>query len=221
MPNVPLAVAVLALLLVSSTACATRKFVGTNIGEVSNKVDSLSTSLEQTQERVQKNEAQIREVDQEAEAAQKAAQQAQEAAAAAAKVAKAVDAETEAIEKASRKLVYEVVMTEEEGGFRFESAELPDTAKKELDALVAKLKAEPRNVLITIEGYTDSTGSRAVNEKLGLERAKAVQEYLYGQHQIPLHKMEVISYGEEDPLAPNRTRAGRAQNRRVEIKVLA
>ena len=221
MPNFLLALAVLALVLVSSTSCATRKFVRTDIGEVSDKVDSLSTALEQTQERVQKNEAQIREVDQEAEAALKAAQEAQEAAAAAAKLAKAVDAETDAIEKATRKIVYEVVVTEQEGGFRFESAELPDAVKKELDQLVAKLKAEPRNVLITIEGYTDSTGPRAVNERLGLERAKAVQEYLYGQHQIPLHKMEVISYGEEDPVAPNRTRAGRAQNRRVEIKVLA
>lgn len=158
MPKFLLALAVLALVLVSSTSCATRKFLRTNIGEVSDKVDSLSTSLEQTQERVQKNEAQIREVDQEAEAAQKAAQQAQEAAAAAAKLAKAVDAETDAIEKATRKIVYEVVMTEQEGGFRFESAELPDAAEKELDALVAKLNAEPRNVLITIEGYTDSTG---------------------------------------------------------------
>ena len=49
----------------------------------------------------------------------------------------------------------------------------------------------------------------------------AGQRYLYEQYQIPLHKMNVISYGEDKPIAPNKTKAGRAQNRRVVIKVLA
>ena len=53
-----------------------------------------------------------------------------------------------------------------------------------------------------------------------MERAEAVKRYLYEQHQIPLHKMNVISYGEEKPVAPNKTRDGRAQNRRVVIKIL-
>ena len=220
MPKILVASAIAALAIAGSTGCATKTFVGTNIGEVREKVESLSTSLEQTQDRVQKNEARIREVDQEAEAALRAAQQAREAATAAATLAKTVEVETETIEKASRRLVYEVVTSEEESGFRFESAELPDAAKKQIDELVAKVKEQSRHVLITIEGYTDSTGPKALNEKLGRERAKAVEEYLYEQHQIPLHKMEVISYGEENPVAPNTTRAGRARNRRVEIKVL-
>ena len=221
MPKILVASAITALAIGGSTACVTKKSVRTNMGEVRERVESLSTSLEQTRDRVQKNEARILEVDQEAQAAIRAAQQANEAATAAATLARTVEAETETIEKASRKLVYEVVMTEEEGGFRFESAELPDAAKKQINELVAKVKEQPRNVLITIEGYTDNTGSKAVNERLGRERAKAVEEYLFEEHQIPLHKMEVISYGEENPVAPNTTRAGRARNRRVEIKVLA
>ena len=64
-------------------------------------------------------------------------------------------------------------------------------------------------------------GDKAFNEKLGLERAQAVERYLYEQYQVPLHKMNVISYGEDKPIAPNKTKAGRAQNRRVVIKVLA
>ena len=59
-----------------------------------------------------------------------------------------------------------------------------------------------------------------MNYKLGLERAEAVKRYLYDQHQVPLHKINVISYGEEKPIAPNKTKDGRAQNRRVVIKVL-
>ena len=54
-----------------------------------------------------------------------------------------------------------------------------------------------------------------------LFRSQAVQRYLYEQYQIPLHKMSVISYGQEKPAAPNNTRDGRAQNRRVVIRVLS
>jgi hypothetical protein len=61
---------------------------------------------------------------------------------------------------------------------------------------------------------------RRCYEKLGLDRAEAVKRYLYQQHQIPLHRISVISYGSEKPIAPNTTKAGRAQNRRVVIKVL-
>ena len=75
--------------------------------------------------------------------------------------------------------------------------------------------------MIEIEGHTDNVGGKEYNEQLGLERAEAVKRYLYEQHQVPLHKMNVISYGEDKPAAENRTRDGRAQNRRVVIKVLA
>jgi outer membrane protein OmpA-like peptidoglycan-associated protein len=76
-------------------------------------------------------------------------------------------------------------------------------------------------VYIEIEGHTDSVGPKALNEKIGLARAEAVQRYLYEQYQIPLHKMNIISYGESKPVGPNKTRADRAKNRRVVIRVLA
>jgi peptidoglycan-associated lipoprotein len=221
MPKFLVAATITALAITGSTGCATRKFVRTNVAEANEQLESLSKSLEKTQDRAQTNAARIGDVEQEAQAAQQAAQEAREAATAAANLAKTVDAQTDAIEAARRRLLYEVVMTEEEDGFRFDSTDLPDSAKKPIDELVTKLKKEPRNVFITIEGYTDNVGSTTVNESIGLERAKAVERYLYEQHQIPLHKMDVISYGEENPIAPNNTRAGRAKNRRVEIKVLA
>jgi outer membrane protein OmpA-like peptidoglycan-associated protein len=221
MRTISTGVIIAALAVVGAAGCATKGFVRTSVDELDTKVDSLSTSVEQTQERVQANAARIREVDQGAEAALQAANKAAKAADAAADLAKTVEADTEALEAASRKLVYEVVMSEQQGGFAFDSADLTDTAKQQIDELVARLKQEPRTVYITIEGHTDSTGSRTVNERIGLERARAVEQYLYEQHRIPLHKMEAISHGEADPVAPNTTRAGRAQNRRVEIKILA
>ena len=86
--------------------------------------------------------------------------------------------------------------------------------------MIGQLKADTKNVFIEIEGHTDNVGDKTFNENLGLERAEAVKRYLYEQHQIPLHRINVISYGEDKPVAPNNTKDGRAQNRRVVIKVL-
>ena len=87
--------------------------------------------------------------------------------------------------------------------------------------MINQLKADPKAIYIEVEGYTDNIGGPRYNEQLGLERAESVKRYLYEAHQVPLHKMNAISYGETKPVAPNNTKKGRAQNRRVVIKVLA
>jgi peptidoglycan-associated lipoprotein len=209
----------------SSAACATKKFVRTSVGEVNEKVDSQGRAIEETQERTRKNEGRISEVDAKAAAAAQSAQNANDAAVAANSRAEAVGSEAngkfDAIDKNSKRLVYEVVLSEDQGNFKFGKTILPDEAKAKIDEMVAQLKQDPKNVYLEIEGYTDNVGSKVTNEKIGLERAESVKKYLYEQYQIPLHKMNVISYGEDKPAAPNKTKAGRAQNRRVVIKVLA
>ena len=220
MKKLVMAVPVLALALSGTTACATKKFVRTNVGEVNDKVDTLSRTVEETQERTRANEGRIGEVDQRAQAADQKAAQAGSRADAAYTAAEAVNTRAEAIEKAARRLVYEVVLSEDKGNFKFGKAVMPDTAKGEIDALVQQLKAEPKGAYIEIEGHTDSAGPAQTNYQLGLERAENVKRYLYEQHQVPLHRINVISYGEDKPIAPNKTRDGRAQNRRVVIKVL-
>src|SRR2546430_3058732 len=208
----------IAMLVVVSTACATKKFVRTSVGEVNDKVDSLGKSVEETQERTRRNEGKITEVDQKAQAAAQSAQQANQAAAnaqnTALEVGSKANARFDSIDAANRRLVYEVVLSEDQGNFKFGQTRLPEEAKQKIDEMVQQLKQDPKNVFIEIEGHTDNVGDKFVNEKVGLERAEAVQRYLYEQYQIPLHKMNVISYGEEKPAAPNKTRAGRAQNRR-------
>ena len=119
------------------------------------------------------------------------------------------------------RLLYEVVLSQDQGDFKFGNADLPDGAREEIDRLAGQLKSDaPKNVYIEIEGHTDATGEPEVNERLGLERAEGVKRYLHESHQIPLHRMNTISYGEEKPVAPNDTREGRAQNRRVVVRVL-
>jgi len=215
------AIAISALALGGTSACATKKMVRQRVGEVNDKVDTLGKSVEENQERTRANEGRIGEVDQKASAAdqraQAAGQRADEAYASAGKV----NARADAIEAASKRLVYEVVLSEDKGNFKFGKAGIPDEAQGEIDQLVAQLKANPNGGYIEIEGHTDNVGPKDVNYKLGLERAETVKRYLYEHHQVPLHKINVISYGEEKPIAPNKTKAGRAQNRRVVIRVLA
>ncbi len=220
MKKLVIAIPVLALALGGTTACATKKMVRTQVGEVNGKVETLSKSVEETQERTRANEGRIGEVDQKAQAAGQRADVAGRRADEARAAADAVNTRAYAIERASKRLVYEVTLSEDKGGFKFGKALMPDDAKADLDQLVQTLKAEPKGAFIEIEGHTDNAGPNTINYKLGLDRAEAVKRYLYEQHQVPLHKISVISYGEEKPIAPNKTRAGRAQNRRVVIKVL-
>jgi peptidoglycan-associated lipoprotein len=220
MKKLVLAAPVLALALGGTTACATKKMVKTQVGEVNSKVETLSKSVEENQERTRANEGRIGEVDSKATAAGQRADAAGRRADEARAAADAVNTRADAIEKAAKRLVYEVTLSEDKGGFKFGKATMPDDAKADLDALVQKLKAEPNGAYIEIEGHTDNAGSKDLNYKLGLERAEAVKRYLYEQHQVPLHKINVISFGEEKPIAPNNTKTGRAQNRRVVIKVL-
>jgi len=220
-------VPVAAIAVGGSTACATKKFVRTSVGQVNDKVDSLGRSVEETQERTRQNEGKIAEVDQKAAAAdqkavaaQGSADRANTAAQQAANTANTAVQHADAIEKASKRLVYEVVLSEDQGGFKFGKKDLPDEAKAKIDEMIQKIKADPKGAYFEIAGYTDSIGSKEYNEKLGLERAESVMRYLYEQHQIPLFKMNVISYGEANPVAENNTKAGREQNRRVVIRVL-
>jgi outer membrane protein OmpA-like peptidoglycan-associated protein len=215
------AIPIAVLAVGGSTACASKKFVRTSVGEVNDKVDAVGRSVEETQERTRKNEGRISEVDQKADAAHQAARQANDAASAANSAATAVGGRVDDMDKANRRLVYEVVLNEDSGNFKFGKTMLPDEAKQKIDEMVSQLKTDPKNIWIEIEGHTDNVGAKATNEKIGLERAEAVQRYLYEQYQIPLHKISVISYGAEKPVAPNKTKAGRAQNRRVVVKVLA
>src|SRR5579859_7127790 len=218
------AVAISAFAL-SGSACATKKMVKQRVGEVNDKVDTLSKSVEETQERTKSNETKINDVDQRAQqASQRAYGRADEAYVNADKANAAADkvnSRADAIEKASKKIVYEVTLSEDKSGFKFGQAKMPEDMQAQIDQIVQQWKANPNGGYIEIEGHTDNVGSKDFNYKLGLERAEAVKRYLYENEQIPLHKINVISYGEEKPIAPNKTKAGRAQNRRVVIKLLA
>ena len=131
----------------------------------------------------------------------------------------ALDRANAAGKLAEGKFVYETTLTSQVA-FGFQNSKLSDDMKTELDTFAAQLKADNKNVFVEIQGHTDSSGSEAVNLKYGKARAEAVRNYLAMKGGIPLHRMNVISYGESAPIADNKTRAGRSENRRVTLVVL-
>ena len=104
--------------------------------------------------------------------------------------------------------------------FRVNSAELSPEARYQLDTLAAKA-LNAKGYVIEVAGHTDSTGGAAKNFQLSQQRAESVVQYLAVNHKIPLRRfITPMGYGKTDFVADNTTAAGRAQNRRVEVKVL-
>jgi outer membrane protein OmpA-like peptidoglycan-associated protein len=223
-----------AFAVAGTSACATKGYVRTQTAQVSSKVDTLAQSLEQTQERTKQNETKIAQVDTTATGAQSSATSAGTAAGVADQKAGAADqkagaadqkavaagAKADAVEKAAKRVIYEVVLSESQGNFTFGGSALPASVKARIDEMVTQLKADPKGAYFEIEGHTDNVGDTTTNDRIGLDRADTVKRYLYDQHQIPLHRMNVISYGEGKPVSPNTSRDARSQNRRVVIRVL-
>lgn len=190
----------LAALLVGTTGCATKKYVKQETGAVNTRVDDVQGQVEQAQTRLNTHEQRIGEIS-------ATAQQALDRAQAAGKLAEG-------------KFLYETVLTDEKVKFGFDTSDLSPEGQAALDEFAAQLKQENKNVYIEIQGHTDNVGSEKYNEELGLLRAEAVRRYLNQKHGFPLHRINVISYGETAAVADNSNRDGRAQNRRVALVVL-
>lgn len=218
--------ALAAVIVLVASGCATRGWVvndggdaGAGLGETVDNVNDLNNRLEEAQERTTQNAEQIGQVDQRAQAANMAAQTAQGAADSAQMAADDAGNRVGAVENRIGRLIMEVTLNEAQGNFQSGRSDLPQAAQSRLDQLVAQIHAAGEGGFIEIEGHTDNTGDAAYNMRLGQQRAEAVKDYLYRQHNVPLHKMNTISFGEDQPAAPNNTSDGRAQNRRVVIKV--
>lgn len=103
--------------------------------------------------------------------------------------------------------------------FATNSSELSADAMQTLTDLNRVLKKYPKNRIV-VQGYTDSTGTLALNQKLSTARAKAVYDFLLGSG-LKTQSITYIGYGPADPIASNSTAAGRAQNRRVVLSITA
>src|SRR5262245_11320283 len=156
-------VVVVCVMAVSGSACSTKGFVRDSVGDVNNKVESLGQSLEATQQQTKENAARIEQVDQKAGQAGAAAQTAQTSATAARGAADAAAAKVAAVEMATRRLIFEVVINDTQGNFELGKADLPDDMRAKLDELAKRLKVAPAGNYIEVEGHTDATGTPETN----------------------------------------------------------
>jgi outer membrane protein OmpA-like peptidoglycan-associated protein len=102
--------------------------------------------------------------------------------------------------------------------FAFNKANLTAKAKDALNQLLAEVP-NTKGYLVVVEGDTDSVGPAAYNYKLSERRANAVVQYL-ASNNVPAHKIYVVGLGKDKSAAPNSTSEGRAQNRRVDVRLM-
>ena len=196
----------LIILLIAGTGCATKKFVLGEVAALDQKVEGVESAVEESQKRIKEHDEKL------ATLGSLISQQESELS--------KFDSKIEEVKKYARgKLILQETIRNEETKFKMDSYELSVEAKEKLDEFVEMLIAQDKGVYLEIQGHTDTTGPESWNLLLGKKRAEAVMEYLHKKYNIPLHRMEVISYGSSEPAADNETREGRVQNRRVEILV--
>ena len=121
---------------------------------------------------------------------------------------------------AKGKVVFQQTFTEDRVRFKLNSYDLSKDSLSALDDFAGKVKALNEPYWVEIQGHTDDTGGSRYNDDLGQRRADSVRRYLSRQDNIPLTRMSTISYGDTLPVAPNKTKKGRSENRRVVLVVL-
>ena len=195
-------------------ACASNKDVDRKIAEAqaqsSKKIESVETQVEDLQQKqkatdthLAQTDAQLKELSQEAKDALKRADDA----GVLAKLAKG-------------KVAFQQTFNEDRVKFKVGKYDLDKKAQSALDEFAGKVKALTEQYYIEIQGHTDDTGGKKGNDELGQRRADEVRRYLSRSASLPLNRMSTISYGDTLPVAPNKTKKGRAENRRVVLVVL-
>jgi OmpA-OmpF porin, OOP family len=203
--------------------CSTKNYVRKEVSPVIDKTNELdeitarnSKDIKDVDTRAQQGiqgvTAKASEADQKALAA---GQQADEAASVAGRAVTGVNALTQAVANLDN---YRPV-TEVAVHFGFDQADLTKKAKQALDEL-AKDVPNTKQYIVEVVGGADSTGSSDYNYSLSERRASAVIQYLAQKHNLPAHKIYVIGLGKDKPVAANTSKAGRAKNRRVDVRLM-
>jgi peptidoglycan-associated lipoprotein len=185
-------------------ACATNSAVDKRIeasqADTNKRIETVASQVEDLQTKQKQTDVRLDQLSQESREALKRAQ--------------------EAGVLAKGKVVFEQAFSEDRVKFGSDKYELDKGAQTALSEFASKVKALNEQYFVEIQGHTDDTGSSRYNDELGQRRADSVRRYLSREHGVALNRMSTISYGDTLPVAPNKTKAGRSQNRRVVLVVL-
>lgn len=206
-----------------STGCASKNYVKNEMTPVVNKTNELDDLTAKNTRDIKDVDARaqqgIKDVNDKAAAAdqkaQAAGQQADQAQNLATQASTGVNTLTQQVINLDN--YHPVVETSVH--FGFDKADLTKKAKDALDQLAQEVPNQ-KHYVISVAGDTDSTGPADYNYQLSQRRADAVIQYLVTKYNIPAHKIYVIGLGKDKPAASNASKAGRAKNRRVEVRLL-
>jgi outer membrane protein OmpA-like peptidoglycan-associated protein len=226
----------LAVALLATSACATKKYVGAKIAPIDQKVSDLEARDQKKDASIASLEQNVNRVEEQAQSAERRANEAAAAAAqaneraldsgqkaeqaqrAAGEVRLALDQRAAELEQKLAALDNFQLVGREVVLFGVGKSTLSEEAKRQLDSSVVKITAHKR-YLLEVQGFADRTGSPALNLELSRRRAQEVVRYLNLEHKIPLFRIHVLGMGSAAPIADQSTKAGRRQNRRVEIRL--
>jgi outer membrane protein OmpA-like peptidoglycan-associated protein len=213
----------LAFSVAASVGCASKNYVRQETTPLINKTNELddltaknSKDIKDVDARsqagIQQVQAKTAEVDQKAQAAGQQADQAQTLA------SNAVN-RVDTLQSAVANLDNYRVVNETSVHFGFNKDNLTSDAKTALDQIAADVP-NTKGYIVTVEGGTDAVGDADYNYSLSERRADSVIQYLAAQHNIPVHKIYLIGLGKDKPVDSNKTREGRAKNRRVDVRLM-
>ncbi|HZQ25511.1 MAG TPA: OmpA family protein [Terriglobales bacterium] len=213
----------LALAITSTVGCASKKYVRNETTPLINKTNELddltaknSNAIKDVDQRaqagIQQVQAKASDVDKKAVAAGQSADQAQTLAS---NAVQRVDSLTNTVANLDN---YRPV-ADTSVHFGFNRDNLTNKAKEALDQLASDIP-NTKNYIITVEGGTDSVGSEDYNYGLSQRRADSVIQYLASKYNVPAHKIYLIGLGKDKPADSNKTAAGRAKNRRVDVHLM-
>ncbi|MCB1022388.1 MAG: OmpA family protein [Acidobacteria bacterium] len=220
-----------AISLLVASGCASKKYVRETVAPVQQRVDELDTKTTENRDEIAKLDERvdkdISRLDERTESALQDAAKAQESADKAQGSAdtasgQANDARTFAGAGLTRLEQTMVDMTRFEPRgteailFGFDKSALTPEAKEQLSSLIAQAGSRSRYI-VEVRGFTDTTGAADYNLRLSQRRADAVVRELNSSLNVPLRAIHQIGLGQDAPMADNKTKDGRKQNRRVEV----
>src|SRR5438093_1832039 len=222
--------------IMALSGCATRKYVRQQtqklepaIQEAANGVKENAERIDGVDRRAQQGIAAAAAADTKATTAGQAAATAQTAAQAADRKA---DTANQGVQQANNRIgtletrlsslnINDNYVESEKQVVTFDTnkSTLSSQGKSTLDKIASDLSSLRTGYMVELQGFTDSQGSEQYNIGLSQRRVESVERYLVSKN-LPLFRISVVGLGKENPIADNKTKDGRAQNRRVEIRVL-
>jgi len=214
---------VLALTVAATFGCTTKNYVKQQTTPLINKTNELD-------DLTAKNSRDIKDVDARAQAgiaavnaktaeADQKAQTADQTASSAQQTADAANGRVTVLTNTVANLDNYRPVAETSVKFGFNRDNLTPDSKKALDEIANNI-ASTKGYIITLEGSTDSVGSAEYNYDLSQRRANSVIQYLASKYNVPAHKIYVIGLGKDKPVESNKTKQGRADNRRVDVRLM-